>query len=250
MGGRLKGPAVAPPTPAAIDPDDAPAFERALADVTRAPVRLRCRVRHADGSWRQVESVGRDLRHEPAVGGIVFNTRDVTERAELEAALVRQAYHDAITGLANRAYFDERLAEAFAGRARTGAEVAAVLLDVDHFKRLNDTYGHPFGDEVLRAVGLADAADVLPERLSGGMRKRVGLARALAARPSVLLADDPLAGLDPGTARQVARVLEDVAGTGSLIIAAPDVPPELGLGRWVYLREGRMVHDGPPAPGV
>lgn len=105
-------------------------------------------------------------------------------------------------------------------------------------------------DEVLRAVGLADAADTLPERLSGGMRKRVGLARALAARPSVLLADDPLAGLDPGTARQVARVLEEVAGTGSLIIAAPDVPPELRLGRWVYLREGQVVHDGPPTPEV
>ena len=66
----------------------------------------------------------------------------------------------------------------------------------------------------------------------------------------MLLADDPLAGLDPGTARQVARVLEEVAGQSSLIIAAPDVPPELGLGRWVYLREGQVVHDGPPAPEV
>ena len=105
-------------------------------------------------------------------------------------------------------------------------------------------------DEVLRAVGLADAADALPERLSGGMRKRVGLARALAARPSVLLADDPFAGLDPGTARQVARVLEEVTGANTLIIAAPDVPPELRLARWLYLREGRVVHDGPPAPEV
>jgi phospholipid/cholesterol/gamma-HCH transport system ATP-binding protein len=102
--------------------------------------------------------------------------------------------------------------------------------------------------EVLQAVGLLEAADALPERLSGGMKKRAGIARALAARPSVLLADDPFAGLDPGTARQVARVLLDVAGSGTLIVAAPDAPAELALPRWLYLREGRLVHDGPPAP--
>ncbi|WNG37263.1 ATP-binding cassette domain-containing protein [Archangium violaceum] len=105
-------------------------------------------------------------------------------------------------------------------------------------------------DEVLRAVGLADAADTMPERLSGGMRKRAGIARALAARPSVLLADDPFAGLDPGTARQVARVLLEVAGSGSLIVAAPDAPPELPLARWLYLRDGQLRYDGPPAPEV
>jgi phospholipid/cholesterol/gamma-HCH transport system ATP-binding protein len=102
--------------------------------------------------------------------------------------------------------------------------------------------------EVLQAVGLRDAADVLPERLSGGMKKRAGIARALAARPSVLLADDPFAGLDPGTARQVARVLLEVAGSGTLLVVAPDAPAELPLPRWLYLREGRLVHDGPPAP--
>ncbi len=102
--------------------------------------------------------------------------------------------------------------------------------------------------EVLSAVGLRDAADTLPERLSGGMKKRAGMARALAARPSVLLADDPFAGLDPGTTRQVARVLLEVAGTGTLIVAVSEVPPDLALPRWLYLRDGRLVHDGPPAP--
>lgn len=103
-------------------------------------------------------------------------------------------------------------------------------------------------EEVLRAVGLADAADTMPERLSGGMKKRAGLARALAARPSVLLADDPFAGLDPGTARQVARVLLEVSGGGTLLVAAPEAPVDLPLPRWLYLRGGKLVHDGPPAP--
>ncbi|RKH51891.1 ATP-binding cassette domain-containing protein [Corallococcus sp. AB049A] len=103
-------------------------------------------------------------------------------------------------------------------------------------------------DAVLRSVGLADAADTLPERLSGGMKKRAGLARAIAARPAVLLADDPFAGLDPGTARQVARVLLEVAGQGTLLVAAPEAPVDLPLPRWLYLRGGRLVHDGAPAP--
>jgi phospholipid/cholesterol/gamma-HCH transport system ATP-binding protein len=107
---------------------------------------------------------------------------------------------------------------------------------------------HARAGEVLQAVGLLEAADVLPERLSGGMKKRAGIARALAARPSVLLADDPFAGLDPGTARQVARVLLEVAGSGTLLVVAPDAPAELPLPRWLYLRDGRLVHDGPPAP--
>ena len=102
--------------------------------------------------------------------------------------------------------------------------------------------------EVLAAVGLREAANALPERLSGGMKKRAGIARALAARPRVLLADDPFAGLDPGTARQVARVLLEVAGSGTLLVVAPDAPVELPLPRWLYLRDGRLVHDGPPAP--
>lgn len=124
-----------------------------------------------------------------------------------------------------------------------------VLLPLER-RRVPRAEAEARADEVLRAVGLADAAEVLPERLSGGMRKRVGIARALAARPSVLLADDPFAGLDPGTARQVARVLLDVAGEGTLLVAAPDVPPEVSLSRWLYLRDGRVVHDGPPAPEV
>ncbi|CAM3115425.1 ATP-binding cassette domain-containing protein [Corallococcus sp. ZKHCc1 1396] len=103
-------------------------------------------------------------------------------------------------------------------------------------------------EAVLKSVGLTDAADTLPERLSGGMKKRAGLARALAAKPAVLLADDPFAGLDPGTARQVARVLLDVAGTGTLLVAAPEAPLDLPLPRWLYLRAGRLVHDGAPAP--
>ncbi|HEY0776375.1 MAG TPA: EAL domain-containing protein [Gemmatirosa sp.] len=137
-----------------VHPDDVPLFTAALRETHGTPVTLRYRVRHADGSWRQVESVGRDLRHEPAVRGIVFNTRDVTERAELEAALVRQAFHDALTGLANRAYFGDRLRDALARAQVAGSpgRVAVLVLDLDGFKAVNDSFGHAAGDALLIEV--------------------------------------------------------------------------------------------------
>jgi phospholipid/cholesterol/gamma-HCH transport system ATP-binding protein len=73
--------------------------------------------------------------------------------------------------------------------------------------------------EVLATVDLASAATLHPAALSGGMRKRVGLARALVARPQVLFADDPLAGLDPVTAATVAALLNALPGDRTLIVA-------------------------------
>jgi phospholipid/cholesterol/gamma-HCH transport system ATP-binding protein len=102
--------------------------------------------------------------------------------------------------------------------------------------------------EALEEVGLEGAADRLPETLSGGMRKRAGLARALVARPRVLLLDDPLAGLDPITAFGVAELVRRASEGRTLVVAAPEPPPQLRLGRWIWMGRGRVLHDGPPAP--
>lgn len=104
--------------------------------------------------------------------------------------------------------------------------------------------------EVLAHVGLAEAEAVFPERLSGGMRKRAGLARAIVARPQVLLADDPLAGLDPATAGEVTARIAQAAEGRTLIWAAVEPPPTLPFARWVWLERGRVAHDGPPRPGL
>lgn len=74
---------------------------------------------------------------------------------------------------------------------------------------------------VLDALGLEGAAGLGPAALSGGMRKRVGLARALVVEPQVLLADDPLAGLDPATAALVKALLDSLGPPRTLIIAQP-----------------------------
>lgn len=97
---------------------------------------------------------------------------------------------------------------------------------------------HARAEEALAQVGLTPAASQLPEQLSGGMKKRVGIARAIVARPQILLADDPLAGLDPHTARKVSEVLQAAAAGRTLIVAMPDPVPELRLARVVRLEKG------------
>jgi len=104
----------------------------------------------------------------------------------------------------------------------------------------------PLAQEALAAVGLSDAASRNPEQLSGGMRKRAGLARAVVARPQVLLADDPFAGLDPATSRQVASLLLSSSRGCTLVVCAPDPLPFLALPRWLVVEEGQLRYDGPP----
>lgn len=92
----------------------------------------------------------------------------------------------------------------------------------------------------LAAVGLDGQARALPERLSGGMKKRLGLARAIVARPRYLLADDPLAGLDPGTAERMLDLLFGLwdSAQGGLLIAAADGAPLRGRCQEVLCLEG------------
>src|SRR3954447_19088175 len=77
---------------------------------------------------------------------------DVTRYREAEAHIRHMAHHDALTGLANRALFRERLGRALAAARRRGGPVAVLCLDLDRFKPVNDTLGHPVGDALLRAV--------------------------------------------------------------------------------------------------
>jgi diguanylate cyclase (GGDEF)-like protein/PAS domain S-box-containing protein len=82
----------------------------------------------------------------------VFSERDVTEERALTAQLSHQALHDPLTGLANRALFDDRLLQAHARVTRQGGFGAVLLLDLDDFKGVNDTHGHLVGDQLLMAI--------------------------------------------------------------------------------------------------
>jgi glycine betaine/proline transport system ATP-binding protein len=103
--------------------------------------------------------------------------------------------------------------------------------------------------EVLRLVGLEDAADQFPDQLSGGMQQRVGLARAFAVNPKVMLYDEPFSALDPLIRRdmqdEVCRLQEETGKT--MVFITHDLPEALRLGdRIAIMRDGRFVQVGTP----
>ncbi|MFH9552395.1 putative bifunctional diguanylate cyclase/phosphodiesterase [Streptomyces sp. NPDC017435] len=123
--------------------------------------RIECRFRSGDGGasraggaaggggWLNVESTVN--RHH---GGLIFNSRDVTERVRLQAQLQHNAEHDPLTDLPNRALFTRRVQQALSGRRSSDRgpalrNTAVLFIDLDGFKAVNDTIGHAAGDELL-----------------------------------------------------------------------------------------------------
>jgi diguanylate cyclase (GGDEF)-like protein/PAS domain S-box-containing protein len=92
-------------------------------------------------------------RQPMADGGWLATHEDITERRRAEAEIVHLARHDALTGLANRAEFNARLQEACKRAKRSGGTVTVMMIDLDRFKVVNDTHGHPAGDQLLIQVG-------------------------------------------------------------------------------------------------
>jgi diguanylate cyclase (GGDEF)-like protein/PAS domain S-box-containing protein len=124
---------------------------------------VECRLRTRDGSWRHAEVGVSNLLEDPGVRGVVLNARDVSERKALEAELRRQASHDGLTGLANRALFTDRVAHVLARHERHGGTAAVLFLDLDDFKIVNDSLGHAAGDELLASVAERLLLCVRPE---------------------------------------------------------------------------------------
>jgi diguanylate cyclase (GGDEF)-like protein/PAS domain S-box-containing protein len=116
-------------------------------------------LRHRDGGVVEVEPVAVNLIADPTVGGVVLTLRDIRERRQLEKRLAHMAFHDALTGLANRAYFAEQLSHARARARRHGERVFVVYVDLDDFKRVNDELGHSAGDQVLVELARRIAAE-------------------------------------------------------------------------------------------
>jgi len=129
------------------------------------------RFRQPDGSWLNAEILATNLLHDSTVKGIVLNTRDVSERRRLEEQLIHQAFHDPLTGLANRALFRDRVSHALALAQRRGSPVTVLFVDLDDFKTVNDSLGHGEGDRLLiaaaeRFLACARSADTVA-RLGG-----------------------------------------------------------------------------------
>lgn len=124
-----------------------------------------------------------------------------------------------------------------------------ILFGVTRRRRLSGAERTKIVTEQLEAVGLEGNEHKLPSELSGGMRKRVGLARALALEPSVLLFDEPTSGLDPVTAYAIDRLIVETRDRtkATCVVVSHDVTSVLRVAdRIAFLHEGRLLFHGTP----
>jgi diguanylate cyclase (GGDEF)-like protein/PAS domain S-box-containing protein len=109
-------------------------------------------VRRPDGERIHLEVSCRDLRRDRTVRGLVVTMRDITERRRLEQELSHRSMHDVLTGLANRASFQDQVYAAVGHARRSGRTVGVLCIDLDEFSAINDAHGHAVGDGLLIAV--------------------------------------------------------------------------------------------------
>jgi len=138
-----------------VHPQHRPAADAAgravIADPTQSQT-VELRLLDSRGTWRWVETTVTNLLDEPTVEGVVINHRVVDERKSLEDELIHRAFHDSLTGLANRGQLSDRVKGSIA-RSGAGTRATSVLfIDLDDFKTVNDGFGHDAGDRLLVEV--------------------------------------------------------------------------------------------------
>jgi len=166
------------------------------------------------GEWRHLEAHVTDLRGDRHIRGVVLNGRDITERVRLQEELTQQAYHDGLTGLANRSLYRDRLEQALARSARGADPVAVLILDLDGFKQVNDSLGHDAGDRLLQVVA---------RRLTETVRPTDTVAR-FGGDEFALLLEDAAESLAVAVARRaLSRLAEPVSLEGRELTVAASI---------------------------
>jgi len=199
----------------------------ALTHATGEPLCIEYRLIARDGDvvWVHDEAsvIADQAGGAPVLQGYLL---DVTERMEAEAELRHQAFHDSLTGLANRALFTDRVQHALVIGRLAGREAAVLFVDLDDFKTVNDTLGHSVGDQLLRAVGV---------RLCDALSPRHTVARIGGDEFAILVEEAERAAAAADTAERLITALQspfDVGGreifvTASIGISAGDNAEEL-----------------------
>ena len=193
-----------------VPPEDSHAIVLALARMRRgdrSEQREHWRLLSGDHHSIEVEVRCNDLRGDPTVGGLVLTLRDVTDQRQMERELTHRAFHDSLTGLANRVLFQDRVGHALTRSERRGTVTGVLFIDLDDFKVVNDTQGHGVGDELLVAVSL---------RVSTALRTSDTAARLGGDEFAVLVED--------------ARTPADVGGIADSVLAAFAEPFRLSAG--------------------
>jgi diguanylate cyclase (GGDEF)-like protein/PAS domain S-box-containing protein len=196
---------------AVLHPDDLQAVTLAIEHSARTmtPWRQEYRVRFRDATERWL--AGNAVPERDAEGAVLWHgfIMDVTERKLAEEEIRRLAFFDSLTGLPNRRLLLDRLRQVCAAASRTGTHGALLFLDLDHFKMLNDTKGHEFGDHLLMQVA---------GRLSASVREGDTVSRLGGDEFVVMLAG---LGIDPTEAASQAETVAEK------ILAAIQMPFQL-----------------------
>jgi diguanylate cyclase (GGDEF)-like protein/PAS domain S-box-containing protein len=229
-----------PGTPVGVDysvrqyvEEDAEAVRAILAAAvqTGEPFQFQGRIRRTDGEIRHVKSHGSiEMGRGGRAVGIFGTVQDVTETVEnariLEAArsaAERVANTDMLTGMPNRRHTLAFLEKALAGAREHGAPLAVAIFDIDHFKRINDTFGHAVGDNVIRRVAQRAKAALREEDLVG----RVG-------------GEEFVCIFQRSSAQAAEMLAERIRKTIEIDEARPDGLPE------VTISVGLAIYDGEP----
>ncbi len=186
------------------------------------------RIVRADGEVRWLETAARAVPHRDGQAReIVAVTRDVSDRKRAEDELARQALHDTLTGLPNRALFLDRLQQALRRARRRPAGVAVLFIDLDRFKLINDSFGHAAGDRVLCDVAA---------RLRDELRPADTIARFGGDELTILCEDVPGEPFARGIAERIAALFEQpfvvddseafLQASIGIALAGPDDTPE------------------------
>lgn len=197
--------------------EDRAELVEALGDKERV-AGFRTRLRTQTGELRNVDLSAQRVELE-GTHCLMVVTRDVTDRVTFEEELERQALYDTLTGLPNRTLLRDRLAHALDRSRRENTGTAVLFIDLDDFKRVNDTLGHAAGDEVLRQVA---------DRLQGCLRERDTVARLGGDEFAAILEDTEKAADAAASAERVLEALASpvtVRGTSTRIGASIGIAP-------------------------
>jgi diguanylate cyclase (GGDEF)-like protein/PAS domain S-box-containing protein len=204
------------------------AFYRLLSgERSSAPIEFR--FRHAHGEWIHLEALGNNLLDHAGIHGIVLTSRDITDRKRAEARESYLAQHDALTGLPNRLLMQDRLQQAIVQARRNSGQVALMFIDLDRFKRVNDSFGHGIGDTVLKQVSV---------RLSRCLRDSDSLARLGGDEFTVMLPEVPNAQLAGEVAERILSELSQpfIDGDKELHVSA-------SIGISLFPRDGGLPDE-------
>ncbi len=156
-----------------VHPDDLPLIEQRFDEAAASgrPYSLQLRVNHSCRGWIWTEMNGTPVYENNLFSRMVMIVRDISDQKKHEQQLEYYAFHDSLTNLPNRRYFQEYSTGKLNERAQVNGNIGLAVIDLDDFKRINDEYGHEAGDEILKSVAerltTLERPAFLPARMGG-----------------------------------------------------------------------------------